>query len=69
MPHPYSKDLKWRIIYLCHDGYSKEEIASTLYVSKSLVNKILRIYQKWGTVVHPWRQVPGPRKTFDRNMR
>lgn len=67
MPLPYSEDLKWRIIYLHYDCLSKDKIATTLRVSKSLVNKVLRIYKNWGAVTHPWRKVPGVRKTFDRN--
>ncbi|CAB4442179.1 unnamed protein product [Rhizophagus irregularis] len=67
MPPTYSSDLKWRIIYLKNDGYSKRRISEILYVSISLINKILRLYIKWGTVENPWRKIPGRRKTFDCN--
>ena len=67
MPPAYSNDLKWRIIYLQYDGYSKEQISKILYVSMSLVNKVLCLYKKWGTVTNPWRQIPGRHKTFNQN--
>ena len=67
MPPTYSNDLKWRIIYLQTDGYSRKKISEILYVSVSLVNKVLRLYRKWGTVTNPWKKVPGRHKTFDRN--
>ena len=38
-----------------------------LSVSISLVKKVLRLYKKWGTVINPWRKIPGRHKTFDRN--
>jgi len=67
MVFAYSNDLKWRIIYLHYDDYSTLQIANLLYISKSFVNKVLRIYKKWGTVTNPWRQIPGRHKTFNRN--
>jgi hypothetical protein len=67
MPPTYSDDLKWRIIYLQNDGYSKRKISEILYVSIGLINKVLRLYRKWGTVVNPWKKIPGQHKTFDRN--
>ncbi|CAB5377316.1 unnamed protein product [Rhizophagus irregularis] len=67
MPPTYRSDLKWRIIYLKNDGYSKRRISEILYVSISLINKILRLYIKWGTVENLWRKIPGRRKTFDCN--
>ncbi|CAB4475106.1 uncharacterized protein OCT59_009119 [Rhizophagus irregularis] len=67
MPPTYSSDLKWRIIYLKNDGYSKRRISEILYVSISLINKILHLYIKWETVENPWRKIPGRRKTFDCN--
>ena len=67
MPPTYSSDLKWRIIYLKNDGYSKRRISEILYVSISLINKVLRLYGKWGTVENPWKKIPGRCKTFNRN--
>ena len=67
MPPVYSDDLKWRIIYLQYDGYSKSQIAKLLYISKGLVKKVLRLYKKWGTITNPWQQIPGRHKTFNRN--
>ena len=67
MPPVYSNDLKWRIIYLYHDGHSKKQISKLLYISLSLVNKVLYSYKKWRTVTDPWKQIPGRHKTFDRN--
>ena len=59
MPPMYSDDLKWRIIYLQNDGYSKRKISEILYISISLINKVLCLHKKWGTVVNPWRKIPG----------
>lgn len=67
MPPVYSNDLKWRIIYLQNDGYSKKQISKILYISISLVSKVLQLYKKWGTVTNPWSKIPGRHKTFDRN--
>ncbi len=53
MPPAYSNDLKWHVIYLHYDGYTKEQISKLLYISVSLVNKVLRLYKKWGTVTNP----------------
>jgi len=47
------EDLKWRIVLLYYDGYSKKQIAQLLYVGKTLVNKVIHIYKKWGCVVNP----------------
>jgi len=52
----YSNDLKWRIIYLQNDGYSKRKISEILYISISLINKVLCLHKKWGTVANPWRK-------------
>ena len=67
MPPAYSNDLKWRIIYLHYDCFSKEQILKFLYISMSLVKKVLCLYKKWGTVTNPWRQIPGRHKTFNQN--
>lgn len=65
MPLAYSTDLKWRIVYLYHNnGFSKKQIAQTLYMSTYTVKKVLRIYKKWGCVVDPWLKKVGRRKTF-----
>ena len=67
MPPAYSNDLKWHIIYLQYDGYSKEQISKLLYISIALVKKVLHLYKKWGTVNNPWRQIPGQHKTFNQS--
>ena len=67
MPRAYNENLKQRIIYLLYDGYSKKQIEELLYVSTSLINKVFRLYKKWGTVVNPWRQIPERHKTFNRD--
>ena len=60
----FSEDLKWRIIYLHHDGYSRNKIARLLHISKPTVDNILRIYVQWGTVTNPWQKPPGRHKTL-----
>jgi hypothetical protein len=32
-----------------------------------LINKVLRLYKKWGTVANPWKKIPGQHKTFNQN--
>ena len=64
MAYALSKDLKWRIVYLYYDGYSRKKISKLLYISKSTVDKVLQIYIQWGTVVNPWQKSPGRHKTL-----
>jgi transposase len=65
MPLAFSIDLKWRIVYLYYDGYSKRKIAQILYMSKYTVKKVLRNYRKWGCVIDPWLKKAGRYKTFN----
>lgn len=67
MARTFSEDLKWRVVYLYYDGYSRRKIAKLLYISKSVVDKILQLYTQWGTIVNPWRKPPGRHKTLNRN--
>ena len=67
MAKTLAEDLKWRIILLYNDGYSKKNIAKLLYVGITLVKKVICIYAKWGCVVNPWCCVPGRKKVFSRN--
>ena len=59
MPKEFSEDLYWRIIYLYIDGLSTVEIANTLHMSKGVVNKIKKRYNRWACVINPFRGVPG----------
>ena len=59
MPKSLSEDLRWRIVYLHHDGYSNKKIRSLLHFSRCTVGKVLRIYRKWGCVNDPF---VGPRE-------
>ena len=67
MPLAFSADLKWQIVYLYYDRFSKKKIAQILYISKSTVKKVLRIYEKWGCVIDPWLKKAGRCKTFNGN--
>ncbi|CAB4403318.1 unnamed protein product [Rhizophagus irregularis] len=42
MAYTLSEDLKWRIIFLRHNGYSRKKIAELLCISRGLVDKILQ---------------------------
>ena len=64
MPKEFSEDLRWRIIYLYFDSLSSKEIANTLYMSKSVVNKIIEIYNHWACVKNPFKSMSGRRKLF-----
>jgi len=66
MPREYSEDLYWRIIYLHADGLSTVDITNTLYISKGVVNKIKKRYERWLCVKNPFKGVPGQRKLFNR---
>lgn len=66
MPKEFSTDLRWRVVYLYSDGLSITDIANTLYMSKSVVAKIINLYEKWACVTNPFKGVPGRRKLFDR---
>lgn len=65
MPKEFSEDLRWRIIYLYYDGLSSVEIANTLHMGKSVVNKIIEIYKRWTCVKNPFKCIPGRRKLFN----
>jgi transposase len=66
MPQEFSEDLCWRIVYFYTDGFTTADIANTLYVSKGLVNKIKRRYNRWACVKNPFKGIPGCRKLFSR---
>ncbi|GES75264.1 homeodomain-like protein [Rhizophagus clarus] len=51
MTKTLAEDLKWCVIYLYSDGYSRKQIAKLLYIGETLVNKIISIYAKWGCVI------------------
>ena len=59
-----SEDLCWRVVYLHIDGNNERNIATTLHISQSVVNKILNNFKKWGHVSNPFKSTPGRRKTF-----
>ena len=67
MAKTLAEDLKWRVILLYSNGYSRKEIAKLLYIGETLVNKIICVYTKWGCVVNPWRRLPGRKKVFSRS--
>ena len=67
MAKTIAEDLKWRVILLYSDGYSRKQIAKLLYIGETLVNKVICIYAKWGCVVNPWRRLPGKKKVFNRS--
>ncbi|GES84883.1 homeodomain-like protein [Rhizophagus clarus] len=67
MARAFSEDLKWRIVYLYHDGHNRKKIAELLHISKYTVDKVLQIYVQWGTVVNLWQKLPGCCKTLTRN--
>jgi transposase len=67
MAHSFSEDLRWRVIYLYHDGHRRKKIAELLHISNSTVDKVLQIYVQWGTVINPWQKLSGRHKTLTRN--
>ena len=67
MSRTFSEDLKWRVVYLYYNGYSRRKIAKLLYISKSVVDKVLQIYTQWGTIVNPWQKLPERHKMLNRN--
>ena len=64
MPRSFSEDLKWRVVFLSYDRYSNDKISKLLYISRSFVYKVLKIYSKWGAVTDPWRRIPGRKKNL-----
>ena len=66
MPKEYSEDLRWKVVYLYTNGFSCIDIANTLYISKSLVVRIIKIYEKWACITYPFKGIPGRRKLFSR---
>lgn len=59
-----SEDLKWRIIYCYEEGFKPKEIAERLYISKTAVTKVCKIFDKWGCIDNPFAGRPGKRKIF-----
>ena len=59
-----SEDLRQHIIYCQADGFTQKEIAKRLYVSEATVNKVCRIFKKWGCVKDPFAVRVGRRKIF-----
>ena len=53
MAKTLAEDLKWRIILLHSDGYSKKQIASLLYIGETIIKKVIHIYAKWSCIVNP----------------
>ena len=53
-------------MYLYTDGFSCIDIANTLYISKSSVVRIIKIYEKWACVTYPFKGIPDRRKLFNR---
>ena len=66
MPRGFSEDLYWRIIYLHTDGLSTLDIANMLHMSKGVVNKIKKRYNRWACIQNPFKGVSGRRKLFSR---
>ncbi|GBB99685.1 hypothetical protein RclHR1_00360034 [Rhizophagus clarus] len=64
MPKEFSVDLRWRVVYLYYDDLSTVDIANTLHMSKSIVNKIIKRYNRWACVENPFKGIPGRRKQF-----
>ncbi len=50
MARSFSEDLKWRVVFLYHDGHKRKKIAELLHISKATVDKVLQIYVQWETV-------------------
>ncbi len=50
MPKEYSKDLRWRVVYLWNDGYPIEKISQLLYIDRSTIFKVLNYYIFWKDV-------------------
>lgn len=59
-----SEDLRWRIIYCQAEGFTQKEIAKRIYVSEATVNKVCRIFKKWGCVKDPFAVRIGRRRIF-----
>ena len=59
-----SEDLRWRIIYCQAEGFAQKEITKRIYVSEGVVNKVCRIFKKWGCVKDPFTVRVGRRKIF-----
>jgi transposase len=64
MGRSLSDDLKWRIIYCQAEGFTQKEISKRMYVSEATVNKVCRIFKKWGCVKDPFVGRVGRRKIF-----
>jgi len=67
MARSFSEDLKWRVVFLYHDGHKRKKIAELLHISKATVDKVLQIYVQWGTVVNLWQKLPGHHKILTRD--
>ncbi len=59
-----SNDLKWHIIYCQAEGFTQKEIAKRIYISEATVNKVCRIFKKWGYIKDPFIGRVGRKKIF-----
>ncbi len=66
MPREFSEDLYWRIVYLHTDGFSTLDISNLLYISKGVINKIKKRYNRWACIKNPFKSISDRRKLFSR---
>ena len=65
MPLAYSKDLRWRIVWLYHyKNKSFKEIEELLFVSSRTVRRYLDLFDSFGDVA-PFMQQHGPQRKLD----
>ena len=66
MPHSYSTDLRWRIVWLYYyQEKSYDEIEKLLFVSAGSARRYVALFDETGEV-SPVSQQHGPPRTLDR---
>ena len=55
LPHQISEDLKAHILALYHEGYSVKDICHLLNIKKTLIYKVLGLYQQLDVVSNPYK--------------
>jgi transposase len=60
-----SEDLRWRVVYLYHDGFSLKKISELLKISAPTVTRIIKCFETWRCVINPLKGQAGRRKIFN----
>ncbi len=59
-----SENLRWHIIYYQVEEYMVNKIAKRLYISKTSIYKVFKIFKKWDYIKDPFSSRVSRKKLF-----